>query len=221
MGSEQRGPGFLTSAFSSDQKDQNGGKTKLWAFECWTVSLTFLPGAMAGLEGSAQTCVSGEICGRLVEGERLETECLQGDDQGSPTEMGRASEHRALTEDRGATLFVLMCLRGSSWSSATADAQLQALLSGGFLTQLGASLVTQTVKNPPSMQETQVQFLGQEDPQEKGMATHSSILTWEIPWTEEPGGYSPGVSKSQTHLTLSTFTVLPKFLLLSLSAHSM
>ena len=38
------------------------------------------------------------------------------------------------------------------------------------------------------MQETQVWFLGQEDPLEKGMATHSSILSWEIPWTEEPGG---------------------------------
>ena len=38
------------------------------------------------------------------------------------------------------------------------------------------------------MQETQVQFLGQEDPLEKEIATHSSILAWEIPWTEEPGG---------------------------------
>ena len=44
------------------------------------------------------------------------------------------------------------------------------------------------VKNLPTMQETRVQSLGQEDPLEKGMATHSSILAWEIPWTEEPGG---------------------------------
>ena len=50
-----------------------------------------------------------------------------------------------------------------------------------------ASLVAQTVKNPPVMQETQVQFLSQEDPMEKGLATHSSILAWRIPWTEEPG----------------------------------
>ena len=50
-----------------------------------------------------------------------------------------------------------------------------------------ASLVAQTVKNLPAMQETQVQFQGQEDPLEKGMATHSSILAWRIPWTEEPG----------------------------------
>ena len=42
-------------------------------------------------------------------------------------------------------------------------------------------------KNPPAMQNTQVPFLGQEDPLEKGMATHSSILSWRIPWTEEPG----------------------------------
>ena len=44
------------------------------------------------------------------------------------------------------------------------------------------------VKNPPTMQETSVQSLGQEDPLEKEMATHSCILAWEIPWTEEPGG---------------------------------
>ena len=43
------------------------------------------------------------------------------------------------------------------------------------------------VKNLPAMQETQAQSLGQEDPLEKGMATHSSILAWRIPWTEEPG----------------------------------
>ena len=45
------------------------------------------------------------------------------------------------------------------------------------------SLVAQLVKNPPAMQETPVQFLGQEDPLEKGKATHSSILAWRIPWT--------------------------------------
>ena len=51
-----------------------------------------------------------------------------------------------------------------------------------------ASLVAQMVKNLPAMQETQVQSLGWEDPLEKEMATHSSILAWETPWTEEPGG---------------------------------
>ena len=50
-----------------------------------------------------------------------------------------------------------------------------------------ASLVAQMVKNLPAVLETWVQFLGQEDPLEKGMATHSSILAWRIPWTEEPG----------------------------------
>ena len=49
-------------------------------------------------------------------------------------------------------------------------------------------LVAQTVKNLPAIQETQVQSLGWEDSLEKGMATHSSILAWRIPWTEEPGG---------------------------------
>ena len=47
--------------------------------------------------------------------------------------------------------------------------------------------MAQTVKNLPAMQETQVHSLGREDPLEKGMATHSSILAWRIPWTEEPG----------------------------------
>ena len=48
--------------------------------------------------------------------------------------------------------------------------------------------MAQTVKNLPAIQETWVQSLGQEDPLEKGMATHSSILDWTILWTEEPGG---------------------------------
>ena len=51
----------------------------------------------------------------------------------------------------------------------------------------GASLIAQSVKNPPAMQETWVQSLGREDPLEKEMATHSSILAWKIAWTEEPG----------------------------------
>ena len=51
-----------------------------------------------------------------------------------------------------------------------------------------ASLVTQMVKNLPAMQEIPVRSLGREDLLEKGMATHSSILAWRIPWTEEPGG---------------------------------
>ena len=54
-----------------------------------------------------------------------------------------------------------------------------------------ASLVAQMVKNMPAMQETQVLSLGGEDPLEKSMATHSSILAWRIPWTEEPGRHSP------------------------------
>ena len=48
--------------------------------------------------------------------------------------------------------------------------------------------MAQMVKNPPLMQEIQVRSLGQEDSLEEGTATHSSILAWEIPWTEEPGG---------------------------------
>ena len=53
---------------------------------------------------------------------------------------------------------------------------------------LQSSLVSQIVKNLPAMQQTWVRSLGQEDPPEKGMATHSHILAWRIPWSEEPGG---------------------------------
>ena len=55
------------------------------------------------------------------------------------------------------------------------------------LSKLGASPVARLVKNVPAMQETWVQSPGREDPLEEGKATHSSILAWEIPWTEEPG----------------------------------
>ena len=57
------------------------------------------------------------------------------------------------------------------------------------------------VKNLPAMQETQIRFLGREDLLEEGMATHSGILAWEIPWTEEPGGLqSMGSQEGRTRL---------------------
>ena len=66
-----------------------------------------------------------------------------------------------------------MCLLSASWVE---------------LRHPGASLVAQTVKNLPAMKETQVRSLGQEDPLGKGLATHSSILAWRTPWTEDPDG---------------------------------
>ena len=56
-----------------------------------------------------------------------------------------------------------------------------------YLYKVRASLIAQLVKNLPAIQETWVQFISQEDPLEKKMATHSSILAWRIPWTEKPG----------------------------------
>ena len=53
---------------------------------------------------------------------------------------------------------------------------------------LWASLVAQMVENLPAMKETRVRYLGREDSLEEGIAAHSSILAWRIPWTEEPGG---------------------------------
>ena len=68
------------------------------------------------------------------------------------------------------------------------------------LTPYRASLGVQTVKNSPAVEEMQVRSLGQEDPLETEMATHSSILTWKIPWTEKPvhGAQSMGSHNSQT-----------------------
>ena len=59
--------------------------------------------------------------------------------------------------------------------------------------------MVQIEKNLPAMKETRVQSLGREDPLEKGMATHYSVLAWRTPWTEEPGGDSPwGHKESDT-----------------------
>ena len=66
------------------------------------------------------------------------------------------------------------------------------------------------VKHLPAMQETWVQSLGQEDPLEKEMATHSSILTWEIPWAEEPGRLqSPGLQRVGHNLSTKQQQILP------------
>ena len=74
------------------------------------------------------------------------------------------------------------------------------------------SLVAQLVKNPPAKQ-TQVQSMDGEDPLEKGMATHSSILAWKIPLTEEPGGLLPmWLQKSETRLSdYTTTTTMERF----------
>ena len=70
-----------------------------------------------------------------------------------------------------------------------------------------ASLVAQMVKNQPLVQETQVWSLGHEDPLEKGMATHSGILAWRIPWTEGPGRLqSMGSQRTRHNWATNTFT---------------
>ena len=60
------------------------------------------------------------------------------------------------------------------------------------------------VKNLPAVQETQVQSLDREDPPEKGMATHSSVLAWRIPWTEDPGGGATVHSVAESDTTEAT-----------------
>ena len=72
-----------------------------------------------------------------------------------------------------------------------------------------SSLVAQTVKNLPAMQEAQVWSLGRENPLEKGMATHYTILAWKIPWTEEPGGLqSMGLQRVRHNWANNTHVIL-------------
>ena len=74
--------------------------------------------------------------------------------------------------------------------------------------KMSVTHVAQRLKRLPAMQETWVRSLGREDPLEKEMATHSSVLAWRIPWTEEFGvGYSPRVAKSWTQLSDFTFMI--------------
>ena len=68
-----------------------------------------------------------------------------------------------------------------------------------YITSYGASLVDQSVKSLPAVKETQAPSLGKEDPLEKETATHSSILAWEIPWTEEPGRLQSMGSRELDH----------------------
>ena len=72
-------------------------------------------------------------------------------------------------------------------------------------------MVAQLLKSLPGMRETQVQSLGGKDPLEKEMATHSSVLAWKIPWTEEPGRLqSVGLQKSQTQQLNNTSNCICK-----------
>ena len=86
-----------------------------------------------------------------------------------------------------------------------------------------ASLVAQLVESLPAMRKTWVQSLGQEDPLEKEVATHSNILAWKIPWTEGTDGYSPWSHKesdtSEGLILCSIYTTLPKHPLIQQHMH--
>ena len=108
-----------------------------------------------------------------------------------------SSAHRILQ----ARILEWVAMHISSGSSRSGDGTVSLMspaLAGGFFTTW-ASLVAQMVKCLPTMQETQVQSLGREDPLEKEMAIHSSILAWRIPWTEEPGGLQSMGSQRVRH----------------------
>ena len=102
------------------------------------------------------------------------------------------------TEEPGGLQFTGSHRVGHNWSDLAAVAAAEGKR---------ASLITQLVNHLPAMQETRVQFLIQEDPLEKEMATHSSIVAWRIPWTEEPGGLQFTGSQRVRHdwVTLLTY----------------
>ena len=83
---------------------------------------------------------------------------------------------------------------------------------------LGLTLAIQMIKNLPAEWETQVESLGQKEPLRKGMATHSSILVWRTPWTEEPGGISSMGSQKTERLTrlLSTSYAFSAYLIMNI-----
>ena len=87
------------------------------------------------------------------------------------------------------------------WIKLLKDIDLQIRMPILLIDNVSYNKVVQMVKNPPAMQETRVWSLGGEDPLEKEMATHSTILAWRLPGTEEPGGLQSTWSKSQTRLT--------------------
>ena len=116
--------------------------------------------------------------------------------------------------------------RGSSWPGIEPASVMSPALAGRFFTTyttweaqisymytyIWASLVAQIVKNLPAMQETRVHSLFGEDPLEKAKATHSSILAWEIPWTEEPACFTPqGHQESDTTERLTHVHISPPF----------
>ena len=95
---------------------------------------------------------------------------------------------RSLSSDASATLVFCLGIWIHKAFPTTGPLHLLFYLPGKlFFGNAHASLVAHTIKNLPAMQETQVLSLGWEDPLQKGIATHFSILAWRIPWTEEPG----------------------------------
>ena len=111
-----------------------------------------------------------------------------------------------------------MVLRQASESQQSVLAQgtkpftLLAVPTSNILVYPWASLVAQLLKNPLAMWETWVRSLGCEDPLEEGMTTHSSILTWRIPWIEEPGRLqSIGSKESDTTEQLTLFLTFRVF----------
>ena len=115
--------------------------------------------------------------------------CKEGHEQGYPAQdvgPGKAPVPKAATQkaDGDSSVNGQGQQDEKGWRERAGDGDVRG---NGVGFRDGASLVTQKIKNLPAVWETQVLSLGQEDPLEKEMATHSTILAWRIPWTKEPG----------------------------------
>ena len=121
-------------------------------------------------------------------------DCTCLDSPGKNTEVGNSEECQI-------KLFVL-CSLNPDYCSISHHSTYMRYLKLSLLETVGASQVVQMVKNLPAVWEAQFQSLSREDALEKGMATHSSILAWRIPWAEEPGSLTiHGVAKRCTRLS--------------------
>ena len=158
-------------------------------------------GSSGGPDGKDSSCNAGDP--GLIHGLRR-----------SPGEVNGYSLQYSCLEnsmDRGA-LWATVHGVAKSWTRLSKCTHTQRCFQKALKHLMNTFLVVQTVKNLSAMQETQVWSMSWEDPLEKWMVAHSSILAWRILWTEEPGGLlSMGLQRFGHEWTTNTFTFIPSF----------
>ena len=182
--------------FLSAELFQTAGSSRCWLVEGWNKRWCICAVCYAAVKRVSETlrywCRRRLVC---IRWESKLAKCVV--------------QSHSKSREGGYLPFVHMCvLQGRKlWGNVYQLCTL--VISGGWdLEGSRPSLVAQTVKDPPAMQETQIQSLGWEDPLEEGMAIHSSVLAWRIQWTEEPGGPQPVGLQDHTWLSDCTTTLV-------------